>query len=104
LTNPIIARIKNEHSPEGHEQVAFFCPGCESHHFVNVGKGSPSHKWNGDVEKPTFSPSLLSPEQRNKRCHAFVTNGQIKFLSDCEHEYAGETHQLPPHRILNAED
>lgn len=52
--------------------------------------------FNGDVNNPTFSPSLLVfkdlPEQR---CHSFVTDGKIQFLSDCFHDLAGQTVELP---------
>ena len=49
--------------------------------------------WNGDKVKPTFSPSIVV--QGTKRCHSFVTDGLIQFLSDCSHELAGKTVPLP---------
>ena len=30
-----------------------------------------------------------------KRCHSFVTDGRIQFLSDCTHALAGQTVDLP---------
>lgn len=30
-----------------------------------------------------------------RRCHSFVTDGRIQFLSDCAHELAGQTVDLP---------
>ncbi|MCK4883540.1 MAG: hypothetical protein KAS30_01590 [Candidatus Diapherotrites archaeon] len=49
--------------------------------------------WNGDVTKPTFKPSILTTCSKY-RCHSFVTDGKIKFLSDCSHEFAGQTVEL----------
>jgi hypothetical protein len=54
-------------------------------------------QFNGDVEKPTFTPSLLafnSPPP-NGRCHSFVKDGRIQFLGDCTHELKGQTVDLP---------
>lgn len=60
--------------------------------------------FNGDLERPTFTPSILSrwkepqgeglpPKQHV--CHSFVTDGRIQFLSDCTHALAGQTVELP---------
>lgn len=68
----------------------FYCPGCEEHHGPND-----SWTFNGDVEKPTFSPSILVQGHKDgvgdTRCHIFVRNGQIQYLSDCTHALAGTT-------------
>lgn len=81
---------------------SFFCPGCGSAHTINTNPGG--WGFNGNVESPTFTPSVLvtheaNPEAderfkewRTKRvCHSFVTDGNIQFLSDCTHELAGQT-------------
>ena len=84
--------------------------------------------FNGDYDKPTFSPSILvrsghyaedsaAAKQghcwcnfnqrypdlppstfRCIRCHSFVKSGQIEFLGDCTHELAGKTIPLEPYR------
>jgi hypothetical protein len=90
----------------------FQCPGCECNHMI-------SDKWqyNGNPDSPTITPSILVrtghyvPEHKgscwcefNKKedsgfkcgvCHSFVTDGKIQFLSDCTHELAGQTVELP---------
>lgn len=73
----------------GGEQYHFFCPGCK--HIHAVGKGI--HEFNGDFEKPTFSPSVLITwgGQPNWRCHSFVKDGMIQFLDDCSHELKNQT-------------
>lgn len=82
-------------------QVFFECPGCKVPHGINVGAGAgPRWQWNGNVDRPTFSPSILvrypwgSP-QVEKICHSYVTDGRIQFLSDCTHILAGQTVDIP---------
>jgi len=73
---------------------AFICPGCGRCH-------APDERWtfNGDYEKPTFSPSILVKTGHYPKpediCHSFVTDGMIQFLSDCTHELAGQTIEIP---------
>jgi hypothetical protein len=108
-------------------RLLFWCPGCKEGHQVQIGEG-PSPRWgfNGDYDKPTFSPSILVrgvrldmpdeeldrildtynlPEDRervladkriNTVCHSFVKGGQIQFLGDCTHALAGQTVPLAP--------
>ena len=85
------------------------CPGCESHHVIYVGEWTNRHgkkqtgwSFNGDVDSPTFNPSLLVYEGRHPdgslghpRCHSFIRNGQIQFLGDCGHDKASQTVDLP---------
>lgn len=84
----------------------FWCPGCDERHQINTSPGS-LWEFNGDLEKPTFSPSYLtwnrpnlnaSPEhdptgkyRNGSRCHSFIKEGKIEYLDDCTHEYAGKT-------------
>lgn len=77
--------------------------------------------YNGDAERPTFTPSVLvtsghfmpshdpakgcyctNPPPTEDgwgfecaRCHSFVTDGRIQFLDDCTHALAGQTVDLP---------
>lgn len=104
------------------DMLAFRCPGCQEYHVVSVTAGRWS--WNGDVDHPTFSPSILvqsghyaegkqgkigsgcwcdynarhpshpSPF-RCRQCHCFVYDGQIRYLADCSHELAGQAVDLP---------
>jgi len=69
---------------------AIYCSGCKSYHAFD-------ERWtfNGDFEKPTFTPSMLVNQHRpESRCHSFVTDGKIQFLSDCFHDLAGQTLEL----------
>ncbi len=99
------------------------CPGCEETHSLNTDpkSGKPCWKFNGDMERPTFSPSILvrtghyvpgQPQPPNCKacnyvdddgdpwpfpcgvCHSFVKDGKIQFLNDCTHKLAGKTVEL----------
>ena len=79
--------------------VAIGCPGCKSVHQLAVG-GKCRYKWgwNGSLEKPTFTPSLLVnpslPPGADGRCHSFITDGRIRFLGDCGHDLKNQTVDL----------
>lgn len=55
--------------------------------------GTNCWSWNGDTEKPTLKPSLLQ-QAGEHRCHTWINDGKVQFLSDCSHEYAGQTLDL----------
>lgn len=91
----------------GVKHLHFRCPGCNGVHGVSVG-GTNTWGWNGSVDRPTFTPSVLVtyPANQNaseefkewrteRRCHSFVTDGCIQFLGDCTHGLAGQTVDLP---------
>ncbi len=103
----------------------FRCPGCgDIHQVITKDNVNYSAHWefNGDLDNPTVSPSLLvrsghyvsgqenkrcwcdyhkeHPEEKENaphcyRCHSFIRNGKIQFLSDCSHSLAGQTVDLP---------
>jgi hypothetical protein len=105
----------------GYKHVEFFCPGCKCQHAFRIegSKGpGPIWQWNGDLDKATFSPSLLYRQDTwdppvtaenmdeferapwkqtkvQKVCHSFVKDGKIQFLSDCTHTLAGQTVEVP---------
>ena len=97
-----------------------FCLGCNSYHFVPTQKPNRVSKdgaweFNGDLENPTFIPSLLirwgnkvptyehldENEYGGGICHSFITNGKMIFLGDCTHYLAGQTVELPQLNINN---
>jgi hypothetical protein len=94
------------------KHVAFWCPGCAMNHSIVHAPGR--WDWNGDLVKPTFSPSILvqgtipvTDEEIARimrgehvepvpfRCHSYVEDGNIRFLDDCTHALAGKTVPLP---------
>lgn len=83
--------------PRGGFLYLFHCPGCgNSHPFEVSAPGGTGWTWNGSLDKPTFSPSLLcNADHPPSRCHSFVVDGKIQFLSDCHHALAGQTVDIP---------
>jgi len=84
---------------QGGEGWMFWCPGCQENHFFDSG-----WVFNGDLNVPTFSPSLVTTFPRDgeeQRCHLVLEAGRLRFLSDCTHAWAGQTVPLP---VVNEED
>jgi hypothetical protein len=84
-------------------------------------EGTGKWSWNGDTEKPTLKPSVLTqsghlapnwkqgdgcwceyykahPEETPVfhcfRCHTWINDGKAQFLGDCSHELKGQTLDL----------
>lgn len=84
---------------------AFLCPACNDSHIVTTAqtvseRQIPRWEFNGDMNKPTFSPSLrvqwTHGEKKIPRvCHSFLRNGNIEYCGDCTHELKGQTVELP---------
>lgn len=95
---PKLQPIKNDEIITGY---MFYCPGCKSHHapYIRPHKNPLGASWNfnGDLESPTFNPSILTrvtptePDRDPLVCHLFVKGGQIEYLNDCTHELKGKT-------------
>lgn len=76
-----------------HYQLCYWwCPGCDQAHVWRIGSsnGLANWDWNGDLEKPTVSPSILTHVSKENKCHVFIADGIIDFLSDCYHKLAGQ--------------
>lgn len=89
-----MAVVRRIQSREGQEEYRFHCPGCGCSHWFRAKGDRPCWEFNGDVDKPTLSPSLKvcgRDENGDTVCHSFVREGMIEFLSDCTHALAGQT-------------
>lgn len=85
-------------------ELAWWCPGCRCAHAVPIDAPErPGWVFNGDYDRPTFTPSAQSAypifghvvaETTEGKCHCFVTDGEIRFLNDCTHAFAGKTVRL----------
>lgn len=101
----------------GTEYVSYYCQGCKEAHSITVyrpeGRSGPVWLWDRDPVKPTFSPSILvrrggsiDPTFIKEEgdppmvCHTFISEGQVQFLPDCDHEFAGTTQPLLPYRLF----
>lgn len=70
-------------------EYIFYCRGCESCHLFDS-----RWQFNNDLSQPTFSPSLLvkyTIGDEQHICHSFVREGNMEYLSDCTHKFAGMT-------------
>ena len=94
------------------ERYYIFCPGCfetyklrypeEPGYWMNGALhcfSAKIHTFDGNLEAPTLSPSLLVKHNWGEArtpyvCHSFVREGRIEFLSDCTHPLAGQTVDL----------
>ena len=107
-------KVFETQEPNGRDLGSYawiYCPGCKSYHRlrirmpkeptaeeINDQKANRHGLWsfNGDVDKPTFRASLLvNSKYPEVRCHSWITNGKIQFLSDCFHQLKNTTVELP---------
>lgn len=94
------------------EGLIYWCQGCDGPHQIRTKGAGDSWGWNGDVERPVFTPSVRvsAPARRDPEtgestpertlCHTFVgcngaQPGEVIFLSDCSHALAGQVLPLP---------
>jgi hypothetical protein len=107
------------------DRINFQCPGAVENRTLSLTRRG-GWTFNGDFERPTFSPSVLvmsghyAPDWKSgdncwctynaedpdepspfkcRRCHSFVRDDQIQFLADSSHGFAGQTVELPEWRI-----
>lgn len=79
--------------------LLWHCPGCKTGHGVPV-TGERAWSWNKSLTEPTLTLSVLvyshkrHEEPDQPRCHIFMVNGKIQFLTDCGHELAGKTVEM----------
>lgn len=99
------AQVRTVITEEGfqYEKLVFVCPGCvaggppgyEGLHMltINSKEMGPSWDWDGNLEAPTLSPSILS--NGYCRCHSFLKNGIFEFLADSDHPLSGANVPIP---------
>ncbi len=93
--------------------LMFVCPGCATGfgtglHMLPVNVqagydiGHPSWSFDGNLEYPTVSPSILTHRVVNKvgkqvhpRCHSFLKAGVFQFLEDSTHPLVGQFVPIP---------
>lgn len=93
-----------------------FCPGCQRGHGIWVtADPGPNWKFNGNVECPTFEPSVKitgtdpATEEDQKKmeegkaystkpsiCHFHVIDGNIIYYDDTTHHLKGQTIRMEP--------
>lgn len=88
--------------------VAFWCPGCRTEHpyrvvapgfteaDVRATHPNGCWAWNGSMEKPSFTPSLMCNPNREDQCHLYVTDGKLLYCGDCHHDLRGQIMDMVP--------
>lgn len=97
-----MARTANDHGLE-YLCLMFVCPGCvemgngQGLHMlpVNSPGKSPVWEWDGNLIRPTVSPSILTGKGTDKICHSFLRDGIFEFLGDCNHSLANQNVEMP---------
>ncbi len=95
----VLRKNNPEFLQQGEADYYFQCPGCGCEHGVWITHPNYNNamwSFNGSMDKPTFSPSLNVKYGDGVVCHSEITNGMIKFLSDCTHKLKGQTVPIPP--------
>lgn len=94
-----------------------WCPGCEEVHTISTEAPYTLHwSFNGDVDRPTFSPSVRIKGKKRRIengiwkgewerdehghpvdfcCHYILTDGQLQYCGDSTHPLSGQTVPLP---------
>lgn len=108
----LVLSENSEKFKEGHREYYFQCKGCNMLHsyvtewskkareerYKRGTTNCPIWNFNGNLEKPTFTPSLLyswgKPDGVKHVCHLYVTDGQIKYLGDCTHDFRNQTIEM----------
>jgi hypothetical protein len=84
-----------------YQALMFICPGCaETHtglHMLPVSGVTERPMWtfDGNLEAPTLSPSILTRHGDMLVCHSFLRNGVFEFLGDSTHSLAGQHVPMP---------
>jgi hypothetical protein len=86
-----------------YDALMFCCPGCAEGggsglHMLPVNTdsaGKPHWDWDGNLEAPTLSPSILTRFGDNQVCHSYLRNGVFEYLGDSTHPMAGQQVPLP---------
>lgn len=94
MADPPVVVLSVQDNPD---LFIFWCEGCGYCHHISTGPGQ--WTFNGDLVRPTVSPSLLVNKDRHgdlPRCHIFVKDGKIQYLADCTHDLAGQTVDMIP--------
>jgi len=94
-----MAKVLHKYVSKDYSEVNmnFFCPGCGYDHSYRIQGKGPTWNWDGKMDKPTFTPSLLVNQSHPKStCHLYVRDGVIEFLGDCHHYLKGKKVEMVP--------
>jgi hypothetical protein len=115
MSNPVavLRRWTSPSTGTSGQNLLVWCPGCAAAnedrglHAVEVDAAAPPPvwTWDGDLDAPTISPSILvsgppmDPQDillQPGVCHSYIRAGRWQFLGDCSHPLVGQTVDLLP--------
>lgn len=93
--------VKYEYA--GSAYYSHWCTACRHCHTYQIGGGR-TWAFDGNVDNPTFAPSMLEfvtrkDGSRQTLCHYFLTAGVLKYCGDSPHALAGKDvplEDIPP--------
>lgn len=96
----VVRSIVNQDDDVTAKKLWYLCPACEGLHAITIEGPEPRWSWNGSLDAPTLSPSVLSylPKDgggRETLCHHFLTDGKVVVCGDSP-KHPNETLPLPP--------
>ena len=98
----ILRTLSKESEVANAPDFMFWCPACKCGHGVWVEgpcRTGAQWKFNGNMEKPSFHPSLkieFNREGKDMVCHLVVTDGVLNYCGDSTHELAGQSIPMEP--------
>lgn len=97
----LVQRIDEETGEKyHHDQYLYWCLGCGYEHAFALTTEGGNHRFNGDLNNPTVSPSLVQNFTPGRMCHSFINDGVIQYLGDCWHHLKNQTVELPDVDLL----
>jgi hypothetical protein len=87
--------------------IMWLCPGCGEYHSVPTEGHQASWKFDGNMDKPTLSPSVRvrgGSSSPDYCCHFFIRKGIAEFCGDCSHDNAGKKMEVLPDETRGAEE
>lgn len=83
----------------GRRGYAHWCQPCGCAHAISTEGAEPRWTFDGNVDRPTFSPSVKvtgGARGSDHVCHYFIEAGVIKYCGDSTHTLAGQNVDLSP--------
>jgi len=108
MTNPVAVVHKVTDGELQWDGLVFVCPGCKllweegasGLHLlpVNSTTKTPQWEWDGNLDAPTLSPSILTKHGGYPAgvCHSFLKAGIFQYLDDCTHPLKGQFVPMVP--------
>jgi hypothetical protein len=83
--------------PYGDDRMEFYCPGCNSFHWVRVLEVG----WNLNMTKPSiFQETRKFRDQKNYMCEFTMQDGVLTYSSNSSHRLAAQSVRMEPYATV----